>query len=46
MNLIRNTLSRFVSSVSIAGCSVRIMRNDEVCPEKSKLMASMYASLE
>ena len=30
MNLVQNTLSRFVSSGQIAGCSVRIMKNDEV----------------
>ncbi len=35
MNLIRNTLSRFVSSGQIAGCAVRIMRNDEVCLEEA-----------
>jgi len=28
MNLIQNTLSRFVSSGQIAGCAVRIVRND------------------
>ena len=30
MQLVQDTLSRFVSSGQIAGCSVRIMRNDEV----------------
>ena len=30
MNLVQDTLSRFVSSGEIAGCSARIMRNDEV----------------
>ena len=35
MNLIRNTLSRFVEEGQIAGCAVRIMRNDEVCFEDS-----------
>ena len=33
MQLVQNTLSRFVSSGQIAGCSARIMRNDEVCFE-------------
>ena len=33
MRLVQNTLSRFVSSGQIAGCSARIMRNDEVCFE-------------
>ena len=28
--LIQNTLNRFVNSGEIAGCSVRILRNDEV----------------
>ena len=35
MHLIQDTLSRFVSSGQIAGCAVRIMRNDEVCFEGS-----------
>ncbi len=35
MHLVNNTLSRFVSSGQIAGCAVRIMRNDEVCLEGS-----------
>ena len=30
MHLVQDTLSRFVSSGQIAGCSVRIMRNDRV----------------
>ena len=33
MNFVQNTLGRFVSEGEIAGCSVRIMRNDEVCFE-------------
>ena len=33
MNLIQNTLSGFVSSGQIAGCAVRILRNDEVLLE-------------
>ena len=35
MNLVQNTLSRFVSSGQIAGCAVRIMQNDEVRYEDS-----------
>ncbi len=35
MQLIENTLSRFVSSGEIAGCAVRVMRNDEVFYEGS-----------
>ncbi len=31
MKLVQNTLSRFVASRQIAGCSVRIMRDDAVC---------------
>ena len=31
MELVQNTLSRFVASGQIAGCSAKIMRNDEVC---------------
>ena len=34
MELVKNTLSQFVSSGQIAGCSVRIMRKDEVCFEE------------
>ena len=33
MDLLQNTLSRFVSSGQIAGCVVRILRRDEVCFE-------------
>ena len=33
MKLVQNTLSRFVTSGQIAGCSVRIMRDDAVCFE-------------
>ena len=35
MELVHNTLSRFVESGQIAGCAARIMRNDEVCFEGS-----------
>ena len=35
MQLIRNTLSRFVSSGQIAGCAVKILRNDSVLFEGS-----------
>ncbi len=35
MELVRDTLSRFVESGQIAGCAARIMRNDEVCFEGS-----------
>ena len=35
MNLIQNTLSRFVEEKQIAGCAVRVMRNDEVFFEGS-----------
>lgn len=35
MKLVQNTLSRFVEDGQIAGCAVRIMRNDEVCFEGS-----------
>lgn len=35
MELVQNTLSRFVSSGQIAGCAVKIMRNDETCFEGS-----------
>ena len=34
MEMVRNTLDRFVSSGQIAGCSAKIMRNDEVCFEE------------
>ena len=42
MHLVQNTLSRFVSSGQIAGCAVRIMRNDAICYEGS----FGYADLE
>ncbi len=35
MDQVRNTLSRFVNDRQIAGCSVRIMKDDEVCFEGS-----------
>ena len=35
MKLVQDTLSRFVESGEIAGCAVRIMRNDEVAYEGS-----------
>ena len=35
MELIQNTLSRFVEAGQIAGCAVRVMRNDEVAYEGS-----------
>ncbi len=35
MELVQNTLSRFVADGQIAGCSARIMRSDEVCFEGS-----------
>ena len=35
MNLIQNTLSRFVESGQIAGCAIRVMRDDEVFFEGS-----------
>ena len=35
MKLVQNTLSRFVDEGQIAGCAVRIMRNDEVAYEGS-----------
>ena len=35
MKLVQETLSRFVDSGEIAGCAVRIMRNDEVAFEGS-----------
>ena len=35
MNLIRDTLNRFVEEGQIAGCAVRVMQNDEVCFEGS-----------
>ena len=35
MNLIQNTLSRFVESGQIAGCAIRVMRDDKVFFEDS-----------
>ena len=35
MQLIRNTLSRFVSAGEIAGCAIRVMREDEILYEES-----------
>ena len=35
MNLVQNTLSSFVSSGKIAGCAVKIVRNDQTCFEGS-----------
>ena len=35
MHLLENTLSRFVADGEIAGCAVRVMRNDEVAFEGS-----------
>ena len=35
MELLQNTLSRFVEAGQIAGCAVRVMRNDEVAYEGS-----------
>ena len=35
MQLLQDTLNRFVSSGQIAGCAVRILRNDETCFEGS-----------
>ena len=35
MEMVQNTLSRFVDSGQIAGCAIRIMRNDDVCFEGS-----------
>ena len=35
MHLLENTLSRFVSDGQIAGCAVKVMRNDETCFEGS-----------
>ncbi len=33
MNLVQNTLSRFVASGQIAGCAAKIMRDDQTCFE-------------
>ena len=46
MNLIRNTLSRFVSSGQIAGCAVRVMRKDEVVFEGSFGYADIERKVE
>ena len=46
MNLIRNTLSRFVSSGQIAGCAVRVMRKDEVVFEDSFGFADIERKVE
>ena len=35
MELLQNTLSRFVESGQIAGCAVKIIRNDEILFEGS-----------
>lgn len=43
--LIHNTLSRFVDSGEIAGCSARIMRNDEVLFEESFGYADIESKL-
>ncbi len=42
MNLVRNTLSRFVSSGQIAGCAIKIIRKDETLYED----AFGYADIE
>ena len=44
--LIHNTLSRFVDSGEIAGCSARIMRNDEVLFEESFGYADIESKLK
>ena len=44
--LIHNTLSRFVDSGEIAGCSARIMRNDEVLFEESFGYADIASKLK
>ncbi len=44
--LIHNTLSRFVDSGEIAGCSARIMRNDEVLFEGSFGYADIESKLK
>lgn len=46
MQLIRNTLSRFVSSGQIAGCAVRILRKDEVLYEGSFGYADIEKKVE
>ena len=35
MQLLQNTLSRFVSSGQIAGCAVRVLRKDDILFEGS-----------
>ena len=44
--LIHNTLSRFVDSGEIAGCSARIMRNDEILFEESFGYADIESKLK
>ena len=44
--LIHNTLSRFVDSGEIAGCSARIMRNDEILFEESFGYADIASKLK
>ncbi len=44
--LIHNTLSRFVDSGEIAGCSARIMRNDELLFEESFGYADIESKLK
>ena len=44
--LIHNTLSRFVDSSEIAGCSARIIRNDEVLFEESFGYADIESKLK
>ncbi|MBO7662004.1 MAG: beta-lactamase family protein [Clostridia bacterium] len=46
MKLVQNTLSRFVDSGEIAGCAVRIMRNDEVAYEGSFGYADLGKKVE
>ncbi len=46
IQLIHNTLSRFVDSGEIAGCSARIMRNDEVLFEESFGYADIESKLK
>ena len=45
-HLIHNTLSRFVDSGEIAGCSARILRNDEVLFEESFGYADIESKLK
>ena len=44
--LIQNTLSRFVDSGEIAGCSARILRNDEVLFQGSFGYADIESKLK